>query len=318
MYKIPLLFILVCLVILVGASCSEKNLNQNSPANQNLNTAVSENQNINTNLENQNKNSSLNTNINQAIEEPDITWTEIDNGKYLPVPFYFQKNVPTYGSYACGPTSLKMVLEYTETDKEVPAIYEMIQQIGVNSNVWQDTNVDDYFIAGFGITDVALKKLAVNLGYEDTIIFGKSFYPNHPASAAIDPTHQGQLVDSTDWRAQIDEEGWNTKKLYQTVNQGKPVIVDVTVGMDPLSGPDDARSYNPFYTEDGNQHWELAIGTGHFMVVVGWQNWGEENASIVLMDPLTKTGQQDHTSTYLLDTFEKSWILLNNQGLLIR
>jgi hypothetical protein len=255
-------------------------------------------------------------------DKQEISWQQVDNGQYLPVPYYYQKDVPIYGSYACGPVSLKMVLEYKkqteDIGEEILSIADMINEIGVVNNVWDDSNIDEYFITNFGITDVALKKLAIQLGYENTIIFGKTFYPNYPTSPGIDPSHEGQPIDSTNWQAQIDEQGWDTEKLYEAIQQGTPVIVDVTTNLDPLYGPNDSRSYNPFYTADGNKHWELMFSKGHFMVVVGFKNWNQDNPSIILLDPLQKASEENNISSYLLDKFEKSWGLLNNQGLIIR
>lgn len=313
MPKLFTLIILLCLVAVITSGCQKKEAikvkNSTKAANLNVSTAAS-----NTEAEK----------LINILEEPvpEIFWQQVESGRYLPVPYYYQKNVPNYGSYACGPASLKMVLEYKKQtgiiDKEIFSMADIINEIGVANNVWDNSDVDEHFIKNFGITDVALKKLAVQLGYENTIIFGKTFYPNYPASLAIDPLHKGQLINSTDWRAQIDEQGWDTEKLYEIIQQGTPVIVDVTVDLDPLYGPNNSRSYNPFYTADGNKHWELVFSKGHFMVVVGFKNWGQDNPSIVLLDPLQKTNEENNISVYLLDKFEKSWSLLNNQGLIIR
>ncbi len=313
MLKLFTLIIFLCLVAVISSGCQKKEdikiENSSKAANLNVSTAT------------------LNTDEEKLINvpeepEPEIPWQQIEGGQYLPVPYYYQKDVPDYGNYACGPASLKMVLEYKKQTEaigeEILSIADMIDKVGVASSVWNDSNIDEYFITNFGITDVALKKLAIQLGYENTIIFGKDFYPNYPASPAIDPLNKSQLVDSTNWQAQIDEQGWGTEKLYETIQQGTPVIVDVTTSLDPLYGPNDSRSYNPFYTADGNKHWELMFSKGHFVVVIGFKNWGQDNPSIILLDPLQKTNEENNISIYSLDKFEKSWSLLNNQGLIIR
>ena len=320
MLKICSILLLLSCLILVGFKCQDQpDTNQNMPLVNQENTNTNESVVIN---ENENVNAAVNENLNSSIGEPEINWKDIEGGKYLPALYYYQKDVPTYGGFACGPTALKTVLEFKkainqESNKSILSIYEMIEEAGVTTNVWGDANVDNYFITGFGITDVALKKLAIKLGYEDTIIFGKSYDPNFPTSEAIDPEHKGQMISSEGWKAEIDEDGWDTAKLFQTVQQGYPVIVDVTVAMHPVYGPDDSRSYNPFYIQSGATRWELTFGKGHFMVAIGFQDWGTDNAKIILLDPLTPTDHPDNISIYTVDEFEKSWILLNNQGLLV-
>lgn len=308
MSKILSLIVLVSFVFLLGFGCQKETPPKTEVLNQELPVAPT----VPTEK------------LVSPVEEEKfkILWKEIEDGHYLPVPFYYQKDVPKYGSYACGPTVLKMILEYKkqkgEVEEEIPSIPEMIDKIGVKSDVWSNSNVDNYFIEGFGITDVALKKLAQKLDFQDTIIFGKSFYPQFPASQAIDPEHKGQIVDSKEFKALINEEGWDTEKLHETIEKGVPVIVDVTVDLDPLYGPHESRSYAPFYTEDGNQHWELTFSKGHFMIVIGFQNWGEEKAKVILLDPLKKTEERDYISLYSQEAFERSWELMNNQGILIK
>lgn len=309
MSKFLLLFLILSSIFVLGFGCQKKDVIKT----ENLNQETS----INLNVPKEES-----ATLPEEEEETSIPWQEVEGGHYLSVPYYYQKEVPEYGGYACGPASLKMVLEYKkeigETEKSVPPIYEIINEIGVKDSLWQDSNVDNYFITNFGITDVALKKLALQLGYNDTLIFGQSFYPDYPISLAIDPAHKNQPIDSKDWRAQIDEENWDIEKLYETVENGQPVIVDVTLNLEPLSGSESSRSYNPFYTGDGKKHWELLLGKGHYMVVIGFKNWGKEGAAVILLDPLKKTEDENNISTYSLDKFEKSWVLLNNQGILIK
>ncbi len=270
----------------------------------------------------QNDRVELNNNVLLPIEnkkdQASIDWQYVENGKYLPAPYYYQKDVPVFGDFACGPAALKIVLEYKkqtgEIEEEIPPIDGLIEMAGIRSDVWSDSNIDNYFIEGFGITDVALKKLSSDFDIGRPKIFGLTFYPDFPPSKAVDPAHRDEIIESEGWRAQIDEEGWDMEKLHQTVNEGDPVIVDVTVDMDPLEGPNDPKSYAPFYTQDGQVHWELAFGQGHFMVAIGFEDWGGEDPKIILLDPLRERNDTDNLSIYSLEDFERSWELLNNQG----
>lgn len=244
-------------------------------------------------------------------EEAQINWQTIEGGKYLSVPYYYQKDVPVYGSYACGPTSLKMVLEYKkqtgELDTSVPSISELIELLNPQSDRWQDGDV--YFIQGFGVDDIPLARLAENeFGLIDSYVIGAIFQPAYPASQAIDPTHQGQIMDTSDWTAPIDVEGMTIDKLYEEVENGNPVIVDITVNY-TSSG-----LYSPYYDSNGKKHWEVKDGQGHFAVVVGFKNWDTENAQVILLDPLNN----DEPTFIELDQFLASWQMLNYQGMIIK
>ena len=104
MSKLFPLIIFLCLVAVISSGCQKSSTTK--PVNSN---------------KSENLNQQVQANVNTIIEEPYITpeedeqeilWQQVEGGQYLPVPYYYQKDAPMYGSYACGPASLKMVLEY--------------------------------------------------------------------------------------------------------------------------------------------------------------------------------------------------------------